>query len=96
MVQQQLLNTNDALVRKGSQVTEAIARKDNVESKCTRLRDYIRKLTAKCDQWEATYEEQSRIVEGLRDAIIRTRQKAKDIALRYHQRDQVRTPGGSK
>jgi chromosome segregation ATPase len=95
MVEKQLLDANDALSRKGGEATQLLARKENVERKLSRMREYINKLTAKCDQWESYYGEQSRVVEGLRDAITRTRQKAKDIAMRYQQRDQVRTPGDS-
>lgn len=69
-----------------SMETEAISNKatvDKLENKCTRLRDYIRKLTTKCEEWEQSYDRQARTVEKLQEKNARIRDKASDIANRY-------------
>lgn len=36
-----------------------------LERKCERLRDYIRRLTSKCEEWAVSYEEQSTLLKRL-------------------------------
>ena len=36
---------------------EALARK------CTRLKEYIQKLTLKCDEWASSYDKQARVIQ---------------------------------
>ncbi len=66
--------------------TEAISHKakiDTLEEKCARLREYVRKLTTKCEEWEESYDRQSRTVEKLQEKNSRIRDKASDLAMRY-------------
>jgi chromosome segregation ATPase len=66
--------------------TDALSHKvnaDSLEKKCARLRDYIRKLTTKCEEWEQSYDRQARTVEKLQEKNARIRDKASDIANRY-------------
>eukprot|EP00536_Pseudo-nitzschia_multiseries_P010131 jgi/Psemu1/307055/fgenesh1_kg.300_\ len=53
------------------------------EKKNTRLREYIRKLTSKCEEWEASYDRQSRAIDRLQEKKARIKEKACDIAGRY-------------
>jgi len=53
------------------------------EKKNTRLREYIRKLTNKCEEWEASYDRQSRAIDRLQEKKTRIKEKACDIANRY-------------
>jgi chromosome segregation ATPase len=55
----------------------------SLEQKTARLRDYVRKLTTKCEEWEESYEKQSRAIEKLQEKNARIRDKATDIADRY-------------
>jgi cell division protein FtsB len=56
----------------------------SLESKCTRLRDYIRKLTKKCEEWEVSYERQAKSIEKLQGKNLKIREKATEFASRYH------------
>ena len=56
---------------------------DSLEKKCAKLRDYIRKLTLKCEEWEASYQRQSKAIEKLQANNLRIRQKATEMASRY-------------
>lgn len=53
------------------------------ESKCTRLREYIHKLTKKCEEWEKSYDKQSRCIDKLRQRNVKVLDKASDIAKKY-------------
>jgi len=53
------------------------------EKKNTKLREYIRKLTNKCEEWETSYDRQSRAIDRLQDKKNRMKDKACDIAGRY-------------
>jgi chromosome segregation ATPase len=61
----------------------------NLSTKCQRLRDYIRKLTNKCDEWESFHASESRLLQTLKDAHHRTRAIAADLAERYQEAGQV-------
>lgn len=101
--EKRIQESNDALSRLQDQLDESTAslrtmtnefkmastRSDHLELKCSRLRDYIRKVTGKCDQWEDFYDRQAEVVEGLKRANERTRQKTAELARRYQERDQI-------
>jgi chromosome segregation ATPase len=53
------------------------------EKKNSRLREYIRKLTTKCEEWETSYDRQSRVIDRLQEKKARVKEKAYDIAGRY-------------
>jgi len=55
----------------------------SLENKTARLRDYIRKLTTKCEEWEVSYDKQSLAVEKLQEKNARIREKASEFACRY-------------
>ena len=57
---------------------------DSLETKCSRLRDYIKKLTKKCEEWEVSYDQQSRTIEKLQGKNLKMREKASEFASRYH------------
>lgn len=54
------------------------------ESKCARLREYIQKLTKKCEEWEKSYDQQLQCIEKLRSKNIRVLDKGSEIAKKYH------------
>ncbi|VEU40446.1 unnamed protein product [Pseudo-nitzschia multistriata] len=56
---------------------------ESCEKKNARLREYIRKLTNKCEEWEGSYDRQSRAIERLQEKNTRIKEKACDIAGRY-------------
>jgi septal ring factor EnvC (AmiA/AmiB activator) len=56
---------------------------NSLEIKCSRLRDFIKKLTLKCDEWEASYEKQAQAMDKLQTRDARTRERAGEIADRY-------------
>jgi chromosome segregation ATPase len=66
---------------------ETIAR---LEEMCSRLRDYIHKLTSKCDQWESFYEQHNVVVARLKWANDSARQRAEELACEFAERDEVR------
>lgn len=59
-------------------------------TKCIRLREYIRKLTKKCDEWEAFHERESNVLLQLKEAHNRNRQKASELAAICEERENVR------
>jgi chromosome segregation ATPase len=63
--------------------------RDKFQSKCNRLRDYVRKLTEKCKQWEEYHFQQSDHIERLRKVNQATRERANKIAEWYNQQGQV-------
>jgi chromosome segregation ATPase len=56
---------------------------DSLEKKTTRLREYVRKLTTKCEEWEESYEKQTLAIEKLQEKNSRMREKALQIAEKY-------------
>eukprot|EP00934_Nitzschia_sp_Nitz4_P001708 Nitzschia sp. Nitz4//scaffold19_size178191//144666//148939//NITZ4_002006-RA/size178191-augustus-gene-0.157-mRNA-1//-1//CDS//3329540768//1708//frame0 len=57
----------------------------SLESKGSRLREYVKKLTVKCEEWESSYERQARSMEKLKASNLRTREKANAVAAKYKQ-----------
>ncbi len=69
-----------------SKVSEEHCLKASVQSfekKNSRLREYIRKLTDKCEEWEISYDRQSRAIDRLQEKKARMKEKASDVAGRY-------------
>ncbi|CAJ1946989.1 unnamed protein product [Cylindrotheca closterium] len=54
------------------------------ESKCKRLREYIQKLTKKCEEWEKSYDQQFKCIEKLRRKNTKVLDKGSEIAKKYH------------
>lgn len=86
-----LINTmkseiEDVTSRLRSKESEEHSLKINIEScekKNSRLREYIRKLTTKCEEWETSYDRQSRAIDRLQEKNSRIKEKACEIASRY-------------
>lgn len=57
---------------------------NSLETKCSRLRDYIKKLTKKCEEWEVSYDQQVSTIEKLQAKNLKIREKASEVAGRYH------------
>jgi peptidoglycan hydrolase CwlO-like protein len=70
-------------------LAETQNRSEALENKCQRLKDYIRKLTKKCDEWEAFHEQESAVLYRLKIAHDDTRQKAMEVARQYQAQDLV-------
>lgn len=51
-------------MKKKNQLDEANIRNESLERKCTRLRDYIAKLTKKCEEWSESCRKQSKELRG--------------------------------
>lgn len=58
---------------------------ESLESKSSRLREYVKKLTIKCEEWEKSYERQGKSLEKLQTKHARMREKACEMAARYKQ-----------
>ena len=56
---------------------------DTLESKCVRLREYVMKLTIKCEEWETSYEHQSKSLEKLQLKNARMKEKVLEVAAKY-------------
>ena len=84
------VQVQEVLGRKDLELTELRSRNNSLQNKCSRLREYIRKLTEKLDQWESFHDLQSDVLEKLKSANERTRQKAAKLAKKFCQRDVVR------
>lgn len=70
-----------------SQATMLASREEKLiasESKCSRLREYIQKLTKKCEEWEKSYDHQLQCIEKLRRKNVKVLDKASEIARKYH------------
>ena len=76
----------EAIEQKESELQQMASRNESLHSKCKRLRDYVRKMATKCDQWEEFHYKQADVLEKLKRANERTRQKASKLA----RRDKVR------
>lgn len=69
-----------------SQATMIASQEDKLmasESKCTRLRVYIQKLTKKCEEWEKSYDHQFKCIEKLRRKNSKVLDKASEITRKY-------------
>lgn len=58
---------------------------ESMESKTARLREYVKKLTLKCEEWEKSYERQGKSLEKLQFRHARMREKAAEMASKYKQ-----------
>lgn len=81
--QQQLSKCNDKLSVCDTEKEKLLTKIVSMENKCSKLRDYIRKLTSKCEEWEISYEKQSERLEKHDQRHRETRKKASEIARRY-------------
>ena len=68
-MQSEIEEMNSLLRSKESEENSLKANIESSENKNTRLREYIRKLTAKCEEWEVSYDRQSRAIDRLQEKI---------------------------
>ena len=66
-------------------LAELQSQKNTWETRCFKLREYMRKLTAKCEEWESSYEQQSKILEALHVQQETARSKAAQLGRKYAQ-----------
>ena len=52
---------------KNDQITDLGAKKESLERKCIRLREYIKRLTKKCEEWTCSYREQQTCLKEVKD-----------------------------
>jgi septal ring factor EnvC (AmiA/AmiB activator) len=81
--EEELSKVNTALQSKNSEEAKLRSKSEGLETKCTRLREYIRKLTSKCEEWEASYDRQSMVLDKLHTRNGKSKQKAAELAHRY-------------
>ncbi|KAG7353969.1 hypothetical protein IV203_003325 [Nitzschia inconspicua] len=68
---------------KESEVNRLNSIVESLEKKTSILRDYVRKLTVKCEEWEESYDKQSVAMEKLQLKNSKIREKAHLIAEKY-------------
>ena len=51
----------------------------SLQQKCARLREYIKKLTNKCSEWESSYDRQAKAIERLQDKNRRVVARYKEL-----------------
>ena len=73
------------LKRKEHDLVELKSQKDIWENRCFKLREYMRKLTSKCEEWETSYAQQSTLLESLHTKYEKSKAKAKELARKYAQ-----------
>lgn len=91
-LERSLLEANEFLQRGNNETAALRATNESLTARCARLREYIRKLSKKCDEWETFHERELSVRQHLKVAHERTRKKASELAARCQQRDQVRYP----
>jgi chromosome segregation ATPase len=89
-IQTELSDAREYLRQSEDEVSELRGRNEGLVTKCGRLREYIRKLTRKCDEWEEFHKQESHVLQQLKLSHDRTRQKAFELAEKVHEKDQVR------
>ena len=55
------------------------------ENRCYSLKNYMRKLTDKCAEWQAAYAKQSKVLEALQSQQEAAREKAAQLGLKYRE-----------
>ena len=78
-----LAASNELLKVKETDGSKLRLANESLENKCSRLREYIKKLTAKCEEWEVSYERQAKSIEKLQAKNVRIRERASEMVHRY-------------
>lgn len=81
--EEELSEVKTVLRSKNSEEAKLLSKSGSLETKCSRLREYIRKLTSKCEEWEASYDRQSMVLDKLHSRNGKSKQKASELAHRY-------------
>ena len=64
LLEENVAKLEQIINEKKNQLDEANIRNESLERKCTRLRDYIAKLTKKCEEWSESCRKQSKELRG--------------------------------
>lgn len=78
-----LAHCQELLDSSNNEVSALNKKVETLESKCTKLREYTRKLTQKCEEWEVSYDQQAQLIAKLQDRNGRNKQKASELAQKY-------------
>ena len=90
-LEQELHHTNALLGNSNDEITVLHRTNDNLVAKCTKLREYIRKVTKKCHEWEIYHDRESAAVKHLHHAYDQTCRKAYALSTICKEKDQVRS-----
>jgi len=89
-VESELAGVKAALCRKDEEVGELRKQVDTRDDKLRRLREYCRKLTDKCNEWEKFSAVQTAATEKLKAANQQKKDQIVELLQYFQQRDQVR------
>jgi hypothetical protein len=79
----ELERTSFELRSKESELGKTKPVMESLEKKVSVLRDYVRKLTTKCEEWEKSYDRQSVAIDKLQQKNAKIREKASLMADKY-------------
>ncbi|CAB9522766.1 kinesin K39 [Seminavis robusta] len=82
-VEADVLNLHQHLGAKEDEVTKLKKKKDIWEDRCFKLREYLRKLVAKCEEWEQCHAQQNKLLEVLEERHRQTTARANQLARSY-------------
>jgi len=71
-----LVNCENELKTKEQALVELKWQKNSAEKRCLKLREYMRKLTSKCEEWETCYAQQNKLLGSLHAQREKTKEKA--------------------
>ena len=61
------MDVEATLEMKNEETDKYITKNASLERKNMKLRDYIHKLTTKCEEWSVSYEKQARLLENVQN-----------------------------
>jgi chromosome segregation ATPase len=86
----ELNRTNISLRNCTDELADLHRTNDSLASKCTKLRDYIRKVTKKCHEWEVYHDRETAAVRHLHQAYNQSCRKALALSTVCKEKDEVR------
>ena len=87
-LEHELLSSNTLLTTSDAEIARLHHTNDNLVAKCSKLRDYVRKITKKCHDWETYHHRQSA---ALVQAFHQSCRKASELSMICMEKDQVRS-----
>jgi hypothetical protein len=88
-LENEILRLNEHRERSAEETTKVRHSNEYLESKCSRLKEYIRKLTQKCDEWEKYHDRESNVLHQLKQGYQWNRQKASELSVICQEKEQV-------
>jgi chromosome segregation ATPase len=79
----QLERISHELRSKAAQVDKMKPMVESLERKASVLREYVGKLTTKCEEWKESNDRQSTVIEKMQQKNLRLREKSSQIVVRY-------------